>query len=133
MYMKKNPTAPPALYLTPPVIPTSVARPIDYEYLIYKRQCLCYSHRFTLIKKFDRWKVCLIQREKTYQIPLEKLPEDMSLILQSLGIKNTATYKIEIWCSEKLINKKYFTSLTNVLRHVFNNEVIMDGIAYDVE
>lgn len=131
--MKHNPTAPPALYLTPPVIPTAVARPIDYEYLIYKRKFSCYNHQLTLIKKTDRWKASIINREKMYQIPLDKLPEDMSLILQSLGIKSTAQYKIEIWCSGKLINKKYFKSLTNILRHVFNNEIIIDGVAYDDE
>lgn len=131
--MKPNPTAPPALYLTPPALPTAVARPIEYEYIIFKRQCFCYSHRLTLIKKRDRWKISIVDREKTYQIPLDKLPEDMSLILQSLGIKNTALYKIETWCGDKLITKKYFTSLTNILRHVYSNEVIIDGVSYDVE
>ena len=46
---KINPTCPP-LYLSPPAIAVP-APTISYEYLIFKRQCFCYNHLFTL-KKF---------------------------------------------------------------------------------
>jgi len=132
--MDKQPSCPelpvPALYLSPPALPVVIAKPIDYEYIIFIRQCFCYSHSFTLTKRIDRWKVRIADREKAYQIPVDKSINDINLILQSLGINSTALYKLEIWCGEKNISTKYFTSLHSIIKNVSDNEIVIAGVSY---
>lgn len=128
--MEKQPSCPPALYLSPPALPVAIAKPIDYEYIIFIKQCFCYAHSFTLKKRIDRWKVNIANREKTYQIPLDKTINDINLILQSLGIESNAPYRLEIWCGEKKLCTKDFNSLHSIIKNVSDNEIVIAGVSY---
>lgn len=124
---KINPTCPP-LYLSPPAIAVP-APTISYEYLIFKRQCFCYNHLFTLKKNHDRWKLTMAFEKNSYQIPATKTKEEIQQILISLGIENNL-FKVEVYSKDIKVNKKYFITLKSLVNFIIETEQIVEGVEF---
>ena len=127
---KQSPTAPPALYLSPPLIPVAVASPtIHYNYIVYKRSCFCYNHLLSLTKKPNKWKLSMALENNAYEIPLTKNKDDMSLILISLGIEN-ALFKVAVYSKDIKVNVKYFITIASLVNYIMENEAVISGVVF---
>jgi len=128
--MDKLPSCPPALYLSPPAIPILKAEPINYEYIVFTRHLCCYNHIFTIQKNREKWKLRLADHKQSYEIPIDKEVNDISMIVQSLGVYHKGLFKLEIWSKDNLIKKHYFPLLHSVIKHISDNELIIAGVNY---
>ena len=128
--MSNKPTAPPQLYLTPPLIPVATASPtIHYDYVVFKRSCFCYNHIFTLTKKGDKWKLSMATEKNKYQIPSNKTNEDITQILMSLGVDN-ALYKVKVYSKDVKVNTKYFITISSLVGFIAENEIVIEGVVF---
>ena len=128
--MSNKPTAPPELYLTPPLIPVARASPtIHYNYVVYKRSCFCYNHIFTLTKKGEKWKLSMATEKNKYQIPTNKSNEDITQILMSLGVDN-ALYKVKVYSKDVKVNTKYFITINSLVNFIAENEIVIEGVVF---
>ena len=125
-----NPTAPPPLVLSPPAIPILRAEPIEYEYIIFERHLCCYNHLFSMRKKPSVWKVTLPSHKQSYEVPLDKTVNDMSMIIQSLGIFHKGIYKVEVWSKDILVKTSYYTQIHSICKFISDQEVVLGGVAY---
>jgi len=133
--MSKNPI--PSAPISPlqlPATAVAVARPfIHYDYLISKRHNFCcYSKCFLLTKKDNiRWNLILYDVDKSsYDIPTEKTNEDMTMIINSLGVKKNSIYKIDVFNRDKFIQKKHFISLQTIIEFITKNEFVVEGVVH---
>jgi hypothetical protein len=127
---KVNPTAPPQLYLTPPLVPVAVSAPtIHYDYVVFKRSCFCYNHLFTLTKKGEKWKLSMATESNAYQIPTNKSNEDITQILMSLGVDN-ALYKVKVYSKDVKVNTKYFITIHSLVGYIIENEIVIEGVVF---
>lgn len=128
--MKQNPSAPPELYLSPPLIPVAVASPtIAYEYRISIRTCWCYNEIFYMEKKHNKWKLSMLYEANAYQIPTTKSSENITQILNSLGVENHL-YKVEVYSKDIKVNKKYFINLSKLVEYIIQNEKVIEGVVF---
>lgn len=127
---KANPTAPPALYLSPPLIPVAVASPtIHYDYVVFKRSCFCYNHLFSLMKRPNKWKLSMAMEKNAYEIPLNKTNEDITQILMSLGIEN-ALFKVDVYSKDIKVNTKYYITINSLVNYIIENEKVIEGVVF---
>lgn len=128
---KINPTAPPPLYISPPLIPVAVATPtIHYSYIIKKRLCYCYLDLFLLQKKPSKWKLTMTNEKNSYELPLSKSNNDIKQILMSLGIETNALYKVEVYSKDIRVNSRFFVSLSSLVEFIIENERVIEGVVF---
>lgn len=131
--MKKfnfNPTAPPELYLSPPAIPIARAEPIQYEYIVFNRHICCYNHLFTMTKKPSNWKIKLPSHKQSYEVPLDKTVNDLSMIVQSLGVFPKGIFKVEVWSKDILVKTGYHTTIHSICKFIADQELVLGGVNY---
>lgn len=129
--MKDNiPSAPPELYLSPPLIPVAVASPtIHYDYVVFKRSCFCYNHLFSITKKTNKWKLSMATENNAYQIPTRKSNEDITQILMSLGVEN-ALFKVDVYSKDIKVNTKYYITISSLVNYIIENEKVIEGVVF---
>jgi len=129
--MKDNiPSAPPELYLSPPLIPVAVASPtIHYDYVVFKRSCFCYNHLFSITKKTNKWKLYMATENNAYQIPTRKSNEDITQILMSLGVEN-ALFKVDVYSKDIKVNTKYYITISSLVNYIIENEKVIEGVVF---
>lgn len=134
--MNKNPI--PSAPISPLQLPTPAVavalRPfIHYDYIVLKR-CgwCCYNECFLLTKKDDtKWNLTLYDNGKSsYDIPTNKSNEDISMIINSLGVKKNSIYRVDVYNRDCFIQKKYFISLPSIIEFITKNEVVIEGVVY---
>ena len=137
--MNKNPiqstplaSAPISPLMLPPPTAVAVAQPfIHYEYKVYKR-CgwCCYNESFLLTKKKDTiWNLNLLDGG-VYDIPVNKTNEDITMVINSLGVKKNSIYKVVVYNRDTILQVKYFISLTSIVDFITKNETVIQGVAY---
>ncbi len=135
--MNKNPI--PSAPISPLVLPepapiVAVAQPfIHYDYMIYKRKgWCCYIESFLLTKqRLEKWKITLFDPDKSsYDIPVNKTNEDISMIINSLGVKKKGIYKVNVFNRNHFIQTKHFISLSTIIEFITKNERIISGVVY---
>jgi len=128
--MSNKPTAPPQLYLSPPLIPVATATPtIHYDYVVFDRSCFCYNHVFTLTKKGDKWKLSMATEKNKYQIPSNKSNENIAQILMSLGV-DKGLYKVKVYSKDVKVNTKYFITINSLVNFITENERVIEGVVF---
>lgn len=134
--MKQSPipTAPMSpLVLSQTAQPVAVAKPfIHYEYVILKRTSFfCYTELFMLTKKNDnKWKLSFYSPTISYDIPSNKTNEDITMIINSLGVKKNNIYRVDVFNRDNLIQNKHFISLDSIIEFITKNEVVIEGVVY---
>lgn len=136
--MNKNPipSAPISPLQLPAVAVARVLSPfIHYDYVVLKR-CgwCCYNDCFSLTKKDQtKWNLTLydVNRSK-YDIPTNKSNEDISMIINSLGVKKNSIYRVDVYNRDCFIQKKYFISLSSIIEFITKNEIVIAGVVYSV-
>ncbi len=136
--MNKNPipSAPISPLQLPAIAVASVLSPfIHYDYIVLKR-CgwCCYNDCFSLTKKDQtKWNLTLydVNRSK-YDIPTNKSNEDISMIINSLGVKKNSIYRVDVYNRDCFIQKKYFISLSSIIEFITKNEIVIAGVVYSV-
>ena len=117
-----------------PATAVAVARPfIHYDYIV-KERCgwCCYNECFLLTKKDDtKWNLTLYDAGKSsYDIPSNKSNEDITMIINSLGVKKNSIYRVDVFNRDNFIQKKYFISLPSIIEFITKNEVVIEGVVY---
>jgi len=123
---------PPPLYLSPSAMPVQIINlnPIQYTYNIHKNSYCCYNLIFSMKKKENNWIINIIDHKKSYQIPIEKNVEDISIILTSLGISMRGVYKLNIINGDIDVVTYKYTNIKTMIKKIMDNEMIIQGICY---
>tara|TARA_R110000851_G_scaffold151040_2_gene292103 strand:- start:234 stop:617 length:384 start_codon:yes stop_codon:yes gene_type:complete len=120
----------PPYYLSPPAIPIVLANPIQYIYIIFSRAFCCYELCFTIERKRENWKITIPTHTKAYSIPPIKTNNDISLIIQSLGISKRNIFKLEIWNGETLLKTHIYSDLHKIIKKIVDNQNIICDVCY---
>jgi len=81
-------------------------------------------------KKENNWIINIIDHKKSYQIPIEKNVEDISIILTSLGISMRGVYKLNIINGDIDVVTYKYTNIKTMIKKIMDNEMIIQGICY---
>ena len=136
--MNKNPipSAPMSPLQLPAIAVASVFSPfIHYDYIVLKRcRWCCYNDCFSLTKKDQtKWNLTLYDANRSkYDIPTNKSNEDISMIINSLGVKKNSIYRVDVYNRDCFIQKKYFISLASIIDFITKNEIVIAGVVYSV-
>lgn len=124
-----KPTSPPLYSLPPPAVPVAKSCPfITYQYKVFKRSFCFFKELLNINMKGTVWRVKL--HDKVYEVPKNKSNEEMSMILASLGIKKKEFYMLKVYIKDTKVNTKYFTELNELVKFIYNNEAIVDGVSF---
>jgi len=81
-------------------------------------------------KKENKWIINIINHKKSYQIPIEKNVEEISVILNSLGISIRAPYKLNIVNGDIDVVTYRYSNIKTMIKKIMDNEMIIQGICY---
>jgi len=126
--MKKD-ILPPPTAPSPLVLPVAVQRPVyKYYFIIKKRNFWCYKN-YLQIEVDDNY-IYFEYSSGTLQIPKTKHITHVIQILNTIGIKNKAMYKLYVMKGEKKMSKKYFYNILNIVNYIFKVGLIMMDVEF---